>query len=354
MEDSRKMNKRNLYIDVIKGLAMILVVIGHLDTKGQFSRDMIYAFHMPLFFILSGLFVHTESDFKSYFAKTFKTLYVPYAVFVMFDLVLCCISSLVKGNSLSIDVIKSDLLALAGFGFCKHNRALWFLFALFVIKIVYYFVSRHIVLKVLTMLAAGAFVFFAGGMEARKGLLFAVLLPGLFFFIFGNLLKKQVLSMPDYVKRAPVPFAAVSIAVAALFLYSVSRNLCIDMTQYIYGNPILYYLNSFLGTFVVMVLCCYLTRLNSTHFSILPNFLSSIGKNSLFVLVIHYPIARAILPALIERMGYGEYLYSYIVQIAGLAVILLLTVPISFLFNRYLYFVFGRKRCSDCIFKPQH
>jgi peptidoglycan/LPS O-acetylase OafA/YrhL len=41
------------WLDAAKGLGIILVVIGHVWTRGP-VRDAIYAFHMPLFFIAAG------------------------------------------------------------------------------------------------------------------------------------------------------------------------------------------------------------------------------------------------------------------------------------------------------------
>ncbi len=46
--------KRIHWIDIARGMAMDLVVIGHLGLKNQFVQ-WIYSFHMPLFFILSGM-----------------------------------------------------------------------------------------------------------------------------------------------------------------------------------------------------------------------------------------------------------------------------------------------------------
>ena len=90
MSGSLDMKERKEYIDVAKGIGIILVVLGHLDIDGQISREAIYAFHMPLFFILSGVFAKTNIDFKNYFAKSFKTLYVPFFVFFIVDIILFC------------------------------------------------------------------------------------------------------------------------------------------------------------------------------------------------------------------------------------------------------------------------
>lgn len=70
------MNNRITYIDALKGLAIILVVWGHVAEKSMgvevmpFNR-MYGSFHMPLFIFLSGLFAYkgtqvSDLDFKPF------------------------------------------------------------------------------------------------------------------------------------------------------------------------------------------------------------------------------------------------------------------------------------------------
>lgn len=49
-----EMNKRIHWIDVSRGIAMVLVVLGHIGMKNSFTQ-WIYSFHMPLFFMITGL-----------------------------------------------------------------------------------------------------------------------------------------------------------------------------------------------------------------------------------------------------------------------------------------------------------
>lgn len=60
--DDNHFNKksREAEWDVFKGILMICVVIGHLDF-GDNVRQYIYAFHMPLFFLISGFFYHPST-----------------------------------------------------------------------------------------------------------------------------------------------------------------------------------------------------------------------------------------------------------------------------------------------------
>ena len=69
--------KRLADIDIAKGIGIILVVLGHLlSESGGVLHDWIYSFHMPLFFVLSGI---TLSPGRSLTKLAFRTL-IPYLV----------------------------------------------------------------------------------------------------------------------------------------------------------------------------------------------------------------------------------------------------------------------------------
>lgn len=74
--------KRNIYIDALKGFAIILVVIGHVIQKNFVDFDeklifrLIYSFHMPLFMFLSGCVAKTHNE--KVLKKTFVRLVLPF------------------------------------------------------------------------------------------------------------------------------------------------------------------------------------------------------------------------------------------------------------------------------------
>ncbi len=59
------------WIDVAKGVGIILVVIGHSSMKS--IADEIYYFHMPLFFMLAGT-VFKPAGITDYFTKRVRSL----------------------------------------------------------------------------------------------------------------------------------------------------------------------------------------------------------------------------------------------------------------------------------------
>lgn len=74
---------RNNSIDIAKGIGILLVVIGHnwiiTHDKALLFR-MIYSFHMPLFFILAGVFVKEAQGFASFAGAKADALLKPYIV----------------------------------------------------------------------------------------------------------------------------------------------------------------------------------------------------------------------------------------------------------------------------------
>ncbi len=88
------MSGRINWVDYSKGLGIILVVYGHV-MRGLVSSSidlpqyiftisdkLVYSFHMPLFFFLSGLFVEKslQKDLKSSFLSKLQLLIYPYVI----------------------------------------------------------------------------------------------------------------------------------------------------------------------------------------------------------------------------------------------------------------------------------
>ncbi len=80
---------RDTAISICKGLAIILMVVGHAEAPGLLS-SFIYEFHMPLFFITAGYFfsvkyIHDEGTFVK---RRLQGLYVPFVKWALFFLII--------------------------------------------------------------------------------------------------------------------------------------------------------------------------------------------------------------------------------------------------------------------------
>lgn len=54
--------ERDLRFDIMRGIGIILMMLGHIPVEGFIYR-WIYSFHMPMFFILSGLYTKNTALF---------------------------------------------------------------------------------------------------------------------------------------------------------------------------------------------------------------------------------------------------------------------------------------------------
>ena len=126
----------------------MLMVIGHTDffaPWGGLISKSIFSFHMPLFFIIAGLFVR-KVPFN--FNKEVRFLILPYLITEFFLVILKTLRSHFICHSLNINSVIS---ALYGNGAAKtlwgvtipDNSPLWFLLALFFSKLLY----QNVVLK---------------------------------------------------------------------------------------------------------------------------------------------------------------------------------------------------------------
>lgn len=71
-------HKRDAAMDILKGIGIILMVVGHSECP-ELLGNLIYLFHMPLFFLASGYFLSLKSfDNRTFLHNKVRTLYVPF------------------------------------------------------------------------------------------------------------------------------------------------------------------------------------------------------------------------------------------------------------------------------------
>lgn len=93
-EEMRK--ERNECIDILKGILILLVIIGHCyKTFPNGIIQIIYWFHMPCFFMISGYLFTMPKNLKIWLEKSVKRLIIPHVVWFSF---ITLITGNYKGN----------------------------------------------------------------------------------------------------------------------------------------------------------------------------------------------------------------------------------------------------------------
>lgn len=139
---------RITWLDIVKGIAIILMVLGHSSIPDDISR-FIYAFHMPLFFISSGWVTNfTKYNIVDFILHKARTLLLPFVVYSAIALAL--INCLDKSSFV--------LWVKSGWG----GYALWFIpvlfFALVISQFIYKLENRRIRLAILFVVLVGGAV----------------------------------------------------------------------------------------------------------------------------------------------------------------------------------------------------
>lgn len=270
------------YIDIAKGIAIWLMIIGHQDICMS-ARVYIYSFHMPLFFILSGMFFKRELSLRSNIAISVRTLLIPYFVFSIINLSICWISPYLHPelyyNLQGIDVlvaaikgifIGTDIITKTSF---MPLGALWFLIALFLIRVFCCFLARIIKNDILFIIVSvGMAILFFILMKSVYVFSLRCAMLALPFFVFGYGVKKIDVRLWS---NKPI----ILIACVLYFILIIPLNGNCTIAECKYGNNLgLFYLNGIIGT-IMVVMAASLVR------SCL--LAEKIGRHTLMILGLH-------------------------------------------------------------------
>jgi fucose 4-O-acetylase-like acetyltransferase len=137
--------KRMMWLDIAKGLAIILMVLGHCLSDQTALHDFIYSFHMPLFFLAAGFTMRAKPR-DVVVKSSARRLLVPYFVVCGILFAFAFVQPHMVNASLDTQrpwyVVLVEIMYAAGDqgDFFGHHYqaigALWFLPCLFVARII--------------------------------------------------------------------------------------------------------------------------------------------------------------------------------------------------------------------------
>ena len=133
-----RMKDRILYIDIFRGIGISLMVAGHIGF-GCYFDHFIHAFHMPMFFFISGFLYKSRKDktLAEQIKKKYKALIIPYIFFGLLNYLFYCVHYGVKLSPLvHLFSLNTCNLPIAG--------ALWFLTAFYGSIIIYICIDTYI------------------------------------------------------------------------------------------------------------------------------------------------------------------------------------------------------------------
>jgi fucose 4-O-acetylase-like acetyltransferase len=272
---------RIMWIDTAKGIGIILVVIGHICLRavdGGLSW-FIFLFHMPLFFILSGMLIKAEPVGISLRKKTWSLL-VPYVTFLVLFGSLMVGKDVLRHLSPAADLFD---LVYGGDRLSGYLGVSWFITCLFFSQITFN-----------VLLSRGRAPFSAGMLIA-----IAISLAGAYLLVgftgplaIGIVPFAVVMLWVGYACRTTLARSglpgAVGLVVAASLLSS-SSGFGMDMKHAVYGPPIVGAMLAIALAFVVIEISKWVDRVPR-----LGRLSRAFGRGSMMIMFLHQPIHFAL------------------------------------------------------------
>ncbi|MDP0587882.1 MAG: acyltransferase family protein [Candidatus Endonucleobacter bathymodioli] len=285
------MTNRVEYIDIAKGISIILVALFHSKLR-SFAPDFINSmglFRMPLFFFLSGVFFSTSTDIHAFLWKKSEVLLKPYFVTSLAIFIMAVI-------------LKEEHLAWQLKGIFYGNgdtikwTPMWFLTHLFSVYLFTYFIFKFTNIQekntfykcffiiILMVIGAHWINYFwhlkttlLGKEYTLLGLPFSIdiILISSAFFITGGFLKKMVINFNPSLYMS-------LISVLVFFIISIFTDAHMDLNKRIYINPLLTTVGAVCGIYFIICISYYLNKT-----IVLRNTLLTLGQASLFILIFH-------------------------------------------------------------------
>lgn len=275
------------WIDVCRGIAIILVLYGH-ALHNDTQRFLIYAFHMPLFFFVSGI-VFKKDLHKSFFSvlyKNVKSILIPYFLFAVLTFIASYI--LLQPQVYTYDSFMKQAYGVffgnGNNGYLAYNVALWFLPCLFLIKVSFalltkYVQKQRVILTVLVLMSLVGYYFSALHPSVKLFYGLETAFTGFVFFGAGYLWNQSEKIKHVFMQRKVVlliVFAAIAGIFAWLNFYFYGNQ--IDMRMNHLNNYYFFYLGAF-GGIAASVLLSMIIKKNV--------LLEYFGKHSLILFVWH-------------------------------------------------------------------
>lgn len=363
--DSQSHNgKRTLYLDMARGIAIILVVMGHSIFINDSLNIWLSTFHLPAFFFISGWLIQEKNEYTFSFSEITKKkaigILIPYLWFSIGSLFLDFIKVLL--DRFTLDVLKTHFIETITF---QGYSVMWFLPVLFLSELFVLLLLKalhHIVpSRLLTALILSA-VLFACGIFAYQGyqILLESTAPSLLlnelrilakaviasaFIAFGYLLSTiYTLCKKEAPAQTKTSFSLLGLLLGIAFtLFNIQTAKTIqimDLNNLNLGPIALYFLLGTTGSLGLLLIC-----------RSIPNIplLTFYGQNTLIIMCTHLNFYIMYLAELTCFRIAGYFPWDDLKEISVFSIIgtMILEIFVILLVRIFLPFTLGKSHGSQ-------
>lgn len=331
------------WLDILRALAMYLVVIGHAtdNNSPDYYKFYIYSFHMPLFFMISGASFYLQMKSKNWGFGTLvknkaRGFLWPYVTlnFITFWIWVLNFKVLSHSDSSLGEKIYATLYSNEEYLTAPSN-ATWFLPTLFLTTLAFYLLQRwsdgNEKILILSIAMAGVTGYACSLYKETIPLPWHVdTVPiALLMFLIGYLFVKHLEDVKQWLGDLPKQII-IFIVCMGIGYFCARSNIKISMASNNYGSFLLFMGSSLSFSLALMLVSVWVPKFRILKF---------IGRNTIVYLAFHAPIFRFIEVVSDESRRMFEQHPTIVSSLVFIALI-----PIAYIFEKYLGILLGRKK----------
>lgn len=352
---------RSPWVDYARGICIILVVYRHvfegLGNVGigsnsypvlKYLNIFFFSFRMPLFFIVSGMFIGaslTRKGLSSYLHDRFRTIFYPLIIWGSIQVTLQLLfSGYANAQRELFDYVNLVVDP-------RRIEQFWYLNALFFVSILYALMSVYARFKVAHHLVLGVVFYAAASILLQNKIELGFLTDVFFFYVFfaiGDLVHGFVLN-PDREKvmmsfRTLLILLPVFIGVQHYFTY---LNLDHKDDYYVqHGQPLLFILAALTGGAFIIHVSFLLQRFGAVR------WLRVVGYHSLYIYVMHLMITAGVRGLLVKGFHILNIPVLMVLSVAAGVILPMIFYNIAERMGLYWLFTLKKNTSSHVMRRP--
>lgn len=345
------------YIDMAKGLGILLITYGHITTMGNPVDTWMSLFKITIFFVVSGYLTALRGTWKTispvtYVVKLLRSLMLPYLSFSIISMTLRVIRNIIRHKDF-MPLLKTDLLDTLTL---RGISTLWFLPCMFLGELIFFLILRLHSKPVLALSLVWPVLYGVYAQNHLKAwtaalpeawqdvgnaliIMLSKALVSVWFFLIGYLGYLLLTRLP----QPPLRFAlGIALSIATLLLSFTHFHIDFNMMNIGKSNPLPFFLGGVIGSFGAILTFEWLSKYWKLE------LLTYYGRNSLILMAVQ----RSLMFINLVVAGWEEFVYLedavcaryYAETLAILAIVLLMSFGVIEFINQKTPFIIGKKR----------
>lgn len=268
------------WVDILKGVGILLVVFGHMTPKATFVNDFIFLFHMPLFFFISGFLFKSNPNLGAYAKKKAIQLLIPYFSFLCLLYLIPQLIMLIQHPQDLVETAKEIARSFIKGG--RHLKGIesvfWFVTCLYATQqLVNWLMGRFskpkVMAAMLVCLMLSCVNAYHHGLWLPLNINVALAAAPIFYLGY---------QYRDVLDRSKYEVCAVLVAISGVTLLAAGHNNTYDMKAAQYGIPVITFLSALALVVVLAQLCKGLERASWISIPCI-----KLGQASLVIMFMH-------------------------------------------------------------------